>query len=233
MTLEEMKTKYETGGYIPIASRTLGHNNPRPIWNYSYISNADKLIHVRHKEILDAYFANNEVLIGTNKGTGSTPSVYEDDFIGNYNEYWTYTLDQIAFTHSKESKEIENNFTKFGFEVPDFECEILKYAEDDGIYHGIVKVKDSFFSTEWNTKGDCVLVREDFDNIKYNLTPLKKNWWEEPDAFPCIIRTTEGAVIYDIAISFNNGCFVFNDTQRSIPNAWRCATNVEIDNLKH
>lgn len=75
----------------------------------------------------------------------------------------------------------KNNFKDYGFEA-DFEGEILK--EVDGVYLGYVidsgylemlKIYKSGSAYGNGTKG------------KYNLKPIKKEWYENPDNFPCVV----------------------------------------------
>ena len=73
----------------------------------------------------------------------------------------------------------KNNFKDYGF-TANFEGEILKKIGD--YYVGYVG-RDSctiIDSTKWDLKGNDVDIQE------YHLKPIKKEWYENPDNFPCL-----------------------------------------------
>lgn len=76
-----------------------------------------------------------------------------------------------------------NNFEEYGFEA-DFEGEIL-FRGKCGYVYGRIKNKAYL----WNKKGKCFKI-EGWNNLittKYDLTPIKKAWYEDESNFPCII----------------------------------------------
>ena len=80
-----------------------------------------------------------------------------------------------------------NNFKDYGFEA-DFEGEILRKTKHD-IYIGyVVDGADAEYAIEWNSKG-VNLLSSRFDR-NFNLKPIKKEWYENPDNFPCIVMQT-------------------------------------------
>lgn len=73
----------------------------------------------------------------------------------------------------------KNNFKDYGFEA-DFEGHI--YERDRTYLLGKVRLDCDIKLFRWNYQtGVC---RED---EKYNLKPIKKEWYENPDNFPCIV----------------------------------------------
>ena len=76
----------------------------------------------------------------------------------------------------------KNNFKDYGFEA-DFEGEILKEYENQFV--GMVYQNEGNFGCSWNKKGKC-LQTKGFGYIDMNLKPIKKEWYENPDNFPCL-----------------------------------------------
>ena len=73
-----------------------------------------------------------------------------------------------------------NNFKDYGFEA-DFEGEILKEYENQFV--GMVYQNEANLGCSWNKKGRCLQP----GYINMNLKPIKKEWYENPDNFPCIV----------------------------------------------
>ena len=69
----------------------------------------------------------------------------------------------------------ECKFEKYGFEKPDFECEILKEYNNHLV--GAVYQNEKYFGTSWNKQGTC-LQTKGFGYINMDLTPIKKPWYE-------------------------------------------------------
>lgn len=80
--------------------------------------------------------------------------------------------------------EPECQFTKYGFEKPAFECEILKEYNDHLV--GAVYQNEAYFGTSWTKKGTC-LQTKGFGYTNMNLTPIKKPWYKTCK-FPCLIK---------------------------------------------
>ena len=81
-----------------------------------------------------------------------------------------------------------NNFKDYGFEA-DFEGEILRKTKHD-IYIGyVVDGADADYAIEWNSKGDNLLSSR-FDR-NFNLKPIKKEWYKNPDNFPCLVFSSK------------------------------------------
>ena len=98
-----------------------------------------------------------------------------------------------------------NSFTAHGFEVPGFDGEILKEVKvgDDGIatgrYMGWIRIgNNEMFMVEWWSDGICRNYRNELGDLKdYNLTPIKKHWWNNPANFPVrLVRDTEYCTTY-------------------------------------
>lgn len=77
----------------------------------------------------------------------------------------------------------KNNFEEYGFEA-DFEGEILKEYENQFV--GMVYQNEGNYGCSWNKEGKC-LQTKGFGYIDMNLKPIKKEWYENPDNFPCIV----------------------------------------------
>ena len=97
------------------------------------------------------------------------------------------TLDDVYQGIEEINKIIssKNNFKEYGFEA-DFEGEILKQIGD--ILYGVVYVE--YFGRgvvcEWNTKGK-VISKYKIDEKAFELKPIKKEWYKNPDNFPCLV----------------------------------------------
>ena len=74
----------------------------------------------------------------------------------------------------------KNNFKDYGFEA-DFEGEILAVKDDK--YFGISKSTESegWVANGWKIDGTCL-----YDYVSH-IKPIKKQWYENPDNFPCIV----------------------------------------------
>lgn len=109
------------------------------------------------------------------------------DFLDKYKQEALLSK-QAHFTEPKETISIEDeerkeHFAKFGFEVPEFECELLKTVKINTIseheFVGFIKTKDGFtHSHTWLKDGQCIdSSRKPVK--KYNLTPISKQWHED------------------------------------------------------
>ena len=92
----------------------------------------------------------------------------------------------------------ECQFAKYGFEKPDFECEILKEYDDHLV--GAVYQNEAYFGTSWNKQGTC-LQTKGFGYINMDLTPIKKHWYETCK-FPCLVKDKNGKIFL---INYLNG----------------------------
>lgn len=120
----------------------------------------------------------------------------------------------------------ECQFTKYGFEKPDFECEILKEYDDHLV--GAVYQNEKYFGTSWNKQGTC-LQTKGFGYINMNLTPIKKPWYETCK-FPCLI--TADSCMPVVVHYFKNGyVYDYRDNKYCIT-SWGLLTNDEIEELK-
>ena len=81
----------------------------------------------------------------------------------------------------------KNNFKDYGFEA-DFEGEILKEYENQFV--GMVYQNEANFGCSWDKKGRC-LQPNGFGYINMNLKPIKKEWYENPDNFPCLVFSSK------------------------------------------
>ena len=99
------------------------------------------------------------------------------DFFKYYDDRFTYKLKQPKQdTISISDGDKAEHFAKFGFEVPEFECELLK-AKDSGDVLGIIQEETHEEIATWSkTNGSCVIhstLVKPYTDYRYNLTPLK------------------------------------------------------------
>ena len=74
-------------------------------------------------------------------------------------------------------------FAKYGFEVPDFECEILKELKNG--YIGMVTDEGKILACVWDKDGiQKSSTGALFETCSFKLTPIKKPWHEEEINFP-------------------------------------------------
>ena len=126
----------------------------------------------------------------------------------------------------------ECQFAKYGFEKPDFECELWQVETSTSFeyVHGLV-LNDYAHPTgnleyhKWNKKTGEVLV----GCSSKSLTPIKKPWYEtckfpciimEDHCMPVVVKHSEDGYVYD-----------FRDNKYCVK-SWRLLTNNEIEGLK-
>ena len=246
----------------------------------NYIRNNDtraeyKLIHIRHKEVLDAWLEDNNVEI-EQKSNVHQGWIEDSNFIENYQEWLEYRLEEKKDEHSRtsgdtdttmdnsvdsdnvvskmtipiievdEEMDIEideylskqdgyrseldlDTFTAHGFEVPDFEGEILK--EVDGYYVGYVITKSKeVMPVRWCNKG---YTNGSLQILGFYITPIKKEWYEYPDNFPamCIWENSSGGDGLYIFGGYYDGYFMDSDGETHQANLYRLATKAELMSL--
>ena len=74
----------------------------------------------------------------------------------------------------------KNNFKEFGFKA-DFEGVICFQDDDFNIFFGFIVEDGKKLARSWNKYGVSGM------SYEYDLTPIKKEWYENPDNFPCIV----------------------------------------------
>lgn len=80
----------------------------------------------------------------------------------------------------------KNNFKDYGFEAY-FEGEIFSQYQDE--FYGVVyRETGNNWVVIWSSKSGKCYNNDGYDIKKYNLKPIKKEWYENPDNFPCIIK---------------------------------------------
>lgn len=73
-----------------------------------------------------------------------------------------------------------NNFKDYGFEA-DFEGEICFQDDDFNIFFGFIVEDGKKLARSWNKYGVSGM------SYEYDLTPIKKPWYENPVNFPCLV----------------------------------------------
>ena len=130
-----------------------------------------------------------------------------------------------------------NNFKDFGF-TGDFEGEILK--EVDEYYIGYIKWDDNIYTCCWTEPGNCEMTLMEkgssFDTCsawqsEYNLTPIKKEWYENPDNFPCLITIESGGMVL-VHYQVDGISYDYRDNSYNLINgSWKLATKAELMSL--
>lgn len=118
----------------------------------------------------------------------------------------------------------KNNFKEYGFEA-DFEGEILIVKDDK--YFGIAKSNESegWVANGWKKDGTCL-----YDYVSH-LKPIKKEWYKNPDNFPCIVISLKTNKPH-IAYSYNHlEEKIKQETFSANPDKFRPATKEEVLSL--
>jgi len=191
-----------------------------------------KLIHKKHKDILDAYLADNSVEIEWLNGMKEGYQIWStfSNFINNYDCKLNYRL---ATRHGEretakvlseigETLTIKDGDKVYEFEKPDFECELLKVVSGDtvatDIIVGIIKLNNKWIPYIWWNDGISKI-----NDSMYCLTPIKPKWFEVESNFPALIWNE------DNNLEVVRG---LNDFECLNWNLCKLATNEEIDQLK-
>lgn len=134
-----------------------------------------------------------------------------------------------TFEDAKEALREERQFAKYGFEKPDFECELLKEVKDrilGIVYDAEGDDWDDHIALWWDA--DSGGIHSHYTN-KYDLTPIKKEWYETC-TFPCIIMADYCMPV--VVKHYEDGyVYDFRDNKYCV-NSWRLLTNTEIEGLK-
>lgn len=165
-----------------------------------------KKIHIKHKHILDVYMKDNNIEIEeliSDKPNEHWQNIQDGyagigkNFIDLYKEDTEYRL--------KQKEKPKNNFKEYGFEA-DFEGEIL------GVRHGYMlgwfrEPNGKIFHGMWDENGynKCSSVGNAiYDTIK----PIKKEWFENPDNFPCML--------YKNSTNKLHLAYLYNETEKNL-----------------
>lgn len=127
-----------------------------------------------------------------------------------------------------------NNFKEYGFEA-DFEGAILSDIEDYYIGYYVesypcLKEKQKI-PTFWNKNNGSCYKGAGVSNSKYTLKPIKKEWYENPDNFPCVVLDRNYNMYLAKGINIDN--FLTQEFNRQIGYVehFRPATKEEILSL--
>lgn len=227
-----MKEMYDSGDWIALSrwheyskdksntAKFLINRNP----NFNDGTGEYKLIHKKHSEILDAYLADNDVYIDFMSADEWT--YLRLDFIHGYSETYDYRIaprQGESYTAKVLSELGEDNFAKYGFEKPSFECELL-YNCNHNFIQGYVIARQIKYPRMWNIDGVCFECMSGEFSENYNLTPIKKPWYEDESNFPVLMKDNKEEDIYLTARNKEHYLRLKEDC--------RLATNEEIDQLK-
>lgn len=127
---------------------------------------------------------------------------YKDFFNGGLSQEQKEELEQLWIKKAPECQ-----FAKYGFEVPEFECEILKKRGSWLVGYMVISKGMAPVPCMWfEHDGNCSV-------NNYNLAPIKKPWYEDESNFPCVViikKTKE-----PIAIAYSYDGTVFRDRYKS------------------
>lgn len=130
---------------------------------------------------------------------------------------------------------MENSFKKYGFEEPEFKGEILK--EVNGTFVGYIMVGATLYAPTphamtWDYNGRMTMPLLVGDGDRCDLTPIKKEWYEEDNAFPRLM--TDG-IRFIVVDGYDKERNVLKNRHYSISldtPMLRLATDEEIDSFK-
>ena len=154
------------------------------------------------------------------------------NFKPDYNEIKLNEKGKFEYaTLSSQQDNSECNFTKFGFEKPNFECKIL--GEIDGVLYGATWIQINstpgmeefnWYPEQWDKVDGSA-----HDDSKHDLTPIKKPWYETC-TFPCIIMADYCMPV--VVKHYDDGYVYDFRGNKYCTKAWRLLTNTEIEGLK-
>lgn len=148
------------------------------------------------KDCREIYFANGQFHYMVNKNLPNVSienaNKYKEMFNQGITDEQKEELEQLGINKTPECQ-----FAKFGFEAPEFEGEILKELSDhNGKKYFIgysIDVREGIgfpYPKTWTEDGKCF----NDDDIKidgFDLTPIKKPWYEDESNFPCLALDTK------------------------------------------
>ena len=120
--------------------------------------------------------------------------------------------------NSSNNKSKEDMFKQYGFEVPNFDCTILTKVDHD--YVGYITDSNAVIALSWSSNGTSYVGIT--YNPKYNLTPIKKPWYETCK-FPILLNNGDNNLF--ILHTVSNFTTDMLDTFKPL-------SNDEIDQLK-
>ena len=147
-----------------------------------------KNIHRKDEEILIAFMRDENVVIECciDKKTNvwATPPC----FVTSYSKDVEYRLKESFIEKEKDYIIAPEGVTKYN--IPDFECELLKETENTVI--GMIYQNESWFGCAWDKNGFCHQ-KNGFGYKEMDLVPYQepKNWFEDESNFPCVIADCE------------------------------------------
>ena len=110
----------------------------------------------------------------------------------------------------------------YEFEKPEFECKIFYRNSKYRTIHGIIFEEGNTYSIEWNHAGKVLNVTLSRGVKNYNLTPIKKEWYEYPENFPALLK-------HDWYKIFNTVYYM--EDVLALNKHWRLATKEEVMSL--
>ena len=121
-------------------------------------------------------------------------------------------------TNNVESVLDLDTFNEMGFETPDFEGKILQKIKE--VYIGYVIDNGEVFSKLWALDGTCS------QGELWNLTHIKKHWYENEANFPALLIWDSGIDVPSYRSTISKDSFIKLHRQ-----GWRLATKEELMSL--
>lgn len=212
--IEASKEAYdllEKAGYILREGVVIDENHDRYM-----VSSTGDILPIHHKNVYvtvnnKQFYINNGQLSWVEPKEGFDAKNLVDDLVG----------DVIAT--QAETISISDGDKVYEFEKPDFNCKLLFYSDNE--IHGVFRNEGSYYSCEWSAITGIALHSTEtvIELSDYNLTPLKKQWYEDESNFKALLFRPKNS---NFTIAKNKGQFLNLKL-----NGWRLATKQERDSL--
>lgn len=135
--------------------------------------------------------------------------------------------------NSSNNKSKEDMFKQYGFEVPDFDCELLgsiSAPNNQKLIVGVIRKSVLNISSYlWRLDGTCFNCSVSPDFYEYNLTPIKQPWYETCK-YPVLVWDIFTNKL-EVATEYNNDALYLLSNIRDVSEV-RPLSNDEIDQLK-
>lgn len=145
-----------------------------------------KLIHEKDEEVLDKYLSHKSNTLYMNG------EILKEDFIDTYDPSNSYSLDGS-----------DNAIRIHGFEIPDFEYNILQTKSEK--LHLEIKTKVGWQIFQYDENGRASVGIEYVP--QFNLKLYKKYWYEHEKNFPCLVVKKEDREPVGVAYSYDGKIF--------------------------
>lgn len=154
------------------------------------------------------------------------------EYIEEHPEYKEIHLVDGEFEFVADEQKQECQFAKYGFEVP-------KDIEEDEIVLLGKDSKNTILGTVaglafcWR-EGKAYRLRNDFKRVSgFDLTPIKKPWYEDENNFPCLVKwiDVDNKTVFDVVKSYSDGKLKGNVDEYFFPSMIELPTKEEVLSL--